>query len=113
MTHDLVSAYGMLDKMTVLKPKRTTPEAMTAFHTDEYVHFLRRVTPETVDDLTFHGTRCTLISTLQAIQCINALQFFLVKTIHPLMVSLSFAPFLPADLSLQHIVSHPAHPTLL
>lgn len=57
VTHDLVSAYGMLDKMHVLRPKRATPEVMTAFHTDEYIHFLNRVTPETAEELTYHGTR--------------------------------------------------------
>ncbi|KAG6820925.1 hypothetical protein H0H93_009699 [Arthromyces matolae] len=31
---------------------------MTSFHTDEYVHFLNRVTPETAEELTYHGTRC-------------------------------------------------------
>ncbi|KAG6881944.1 histone deacetylase (class I) Clr6 [Termitomyces sp. Mi166 len=30
---------------------------MTAFHTDEYIHFLQRVTPETVEELTGHGSR--------------------------------------------------------
>lgn len=57
ITHDLVSAYGMLGKMQVLRPKRATPESMTAFHTDEYIHFLNRVVPETAEELTFHGTR--------------------------------------------------------
>ncbi|KAN0096985.1 hypothetical protein V8E55_001431 [Tylopilus felleus] len=57
VTHDLVAAYGMLDNMQVLRPKRATPESMTAFHTDEYVHFLNRVTPETAEELTYHGTR--------------------------------------------------------
>ncbi|KAF4575430.1 hypothetical protein EYR40_004831 [Pleurotus pulmonarius] len=57
LTHDLVSAYDMMDKMHILRPKRATPEAMTAFHTDEYVHFLNRVTPETAEELTYHGTR--------------------------------------------------------
>jgi histone deacetylase 1/2 len=31
---------------------------MTSFHTDEYIHFLNRVTPETAEELTYHGTRC-------------------------------------------------------
>ena len=31
---------------------------MTRFHTDEYVDFLNRVTPETAEDLTYQGTRC-------------------------------------------------------
>ena len=80
MTHELVSAYDMLDKMHVLvrgptsdskyltltarlilllqRPKRATAESMTKFHTDEYVHFLERVTPETAEQLTYHGNRC-------------------------------------------------------
>ena len=58
MTHDLVSAYGMLDKMEVLRPRRASANSMTAFHTDEYIHFLGRVTPETAEELTFHGSRC-------------------------------------------------------
>ncbi|KAF8919531.1 histone deacetylase complex, catalytic component RPD3 [Mucidula mucida] len=47
MTHELITAYGMLDKMHVLKPPRASAEQMTAFHTDEYIHFLSKVTPET------------------------------------------------------------------
>ena len=40
------------------KPKRATPEVMSSFHTDEYVHFLHGVTPETAEKLTYSGTRC-------------------------------------------------------
>ena len=69
MTHDLVSAYGMLDKMQVLRPRRASPENMTAFHTDEYIHFLSRVTPETAEAMTFQGSRC------ESIQCLPS--FFL------------------------------------
>jgi histone deacetylase 1/2 len=76
ITHDLISAYGMLDKMHILvrppallisstdrhaavqKPKRASPETMASFHTDEYVHFLNRVTPETHAELTYNQTRC-------------------------------------------------------
>ncbi|KAF8520760.1 histone deacetylase complex, catalytic component RPD3, partial [Hysterangium stoloniferum] len=57
MTHDLVSSYGMLDKMKVIRPRRCSPEGMTAFHTDEYVDFLYKVTPETVQELTSYGSR--------------------------------------------------------
>ncbi|TFK49706.1 histone deacetylase RPD3 [Heliocybe sulcata] len=49
MTHNLVSAYGMLDKMQILRAKRATAEQMTQFHTDEYVQFLSRLTPENAD----------------------------------------------------------------
>ncbi|KAK7467338.1 hypothetical protein VKT23_004395 [Stygiomarasmius scandens] len=57
MAHELIAAYDMLDKMHILRPKRSTPETMSSFHTDEYVHFLSKVTPETAEELTFHGTR--------------------------------------------------------
>ncbi|KAJ7360865.1 histone deacetylase RPD3 [Mycena albidolilacea] len=57
MAHDLISAYGMLDKMHVLRPARTSAETMTSFHTDEYVQFLSKVTPETAAKLSFNGTR--------------------------------------------------------
>lgn len=69
MTHDLVSAYGMLDKMHVLRPRRASPTAMTAFHTDEYIHFLSRVTPETAEDMTFHGQRCECCSKYLRVSC--------------------------------------------
>ncbi|KAF7364126.1 Histone deacetylase [Mycena sanguinolenta] len=55
VTHDLISSYGMLSQMHVLRPKRATPESMTAFHTDEYINFLARVTPETAEELTYGG----------------------------------------------------------
>ncbi|KAF8181202.1 histone deacetylase RPD3 [Mycena galopus ATCC 62051] len=63
VTHDLVSSYGMLSQMHVLRPKRATPESMTAFHTDEYINFLARVTPETAEELT-HGGMLFLVGEL-------------------------------------------------
>ncbi|KAJ6462484.1 hypothetical protein C8R45DRAFT_1080607 [Mycena sanguinolenta] len=63
VTHDLVSSYGMLSQMHVLRPKRASPESMTAFHTDEYINFLARVTPETAEELT-HGGLLFLVGEL-------------------------------------------------
>lgn len=57
ITHELVTVYDMLPKMEVLRARRATPEVMAAFHTDEYVHFLNKVTPDTAEELTYHGTR--------------------------------------------------------
>jgi histone deacetylase 1/2 len=31
---------------------------MTRFHTDEYIDFLNKVTPETAEEMTGNGTRC-------------------------------------------------------
>jgi hypothetical protein len=77
ITHELITAYDMLDKMhiivssendnihnskririTLAAEERCSPENMTWFHTDEYVHFLQTVTPETAEKMTIHGTRC-------------------------------------------------------
>lgn len=78
ITHELLTAYDMLDKMDVLvsgfftpypytvcsrhgqRAERASPETMTSFHTDEYIHFLARVTPDTAEELTYNGTRCEL-----------------------------------------------------
>ncbi|KAF8967453.1 hypothetical protein BDZ97DRAFT_1803400 [Flammula alnicola] len=57
ITHELATAYGMLDKMHVLRPRRASPKDMTAFHTDEYIHFLHSVTPETVEKMSYQRSR--------------------------------------------------------
>lgn len=49
------------------RPKRASPEAMTAFHTDEYINFLSRVTPETHMELTYHQTRCEEIQNMHVL----------------------------------------------
>ncbi|KIY70273.1 histone deacetylase [Cylindrobasidium torrendii FP15055 ss-10] len=57
IAHDLIVAYDMISRMHVMRPPRASPEAMSAFHTDEYVDFLKKVTPATHDSLTYQGTR--------------------------------------------------------
>lgn len=46
LTHDLVLNYGLHKYMKVYRPHRATYEEMEAFHSKEYLDFLRRVTPE-------------------------------------------------------------------
>ncbi|CAG8570877.1 3337_t:CDS:10 [Dentiscutata erythropus] len=57
MVHDLVVNYNLFKKMEVLTPKRATFRQMTRFHTDEYIHFLERVTPVNVEELSQQQTR--------------------------------------------------------
>ncbi|KAL8291679.1 hypothetical protein RQP46_001937 [Phenoliferia psychrophenolica] len=57
MAHNLILNYGLDRKMDVLRPQRSSAHEMTKFHTDEYVDFLTRVTPELVDQMSGHGTR--------------------------------------------------------
>ena len=87
IAHELVTAYDLLPKMEVSvgwhasascahcslvddaqMPARATAQSMTAFHTDEYIDFLSRVTPETFDELSFKGSRCECEHTADVMQ---------------------------------------------
>uniref|UniRef100_A0A7S4BTW4 Histone deacetylase n=1 Tax=Chrysotila carterae TaxID=13221 RepID=A0A7S4BTW4_CHRCT len=46
MTHNLILSYGLYRKMEVYRPHLATDEEMLAFHAQDYVDFLRRVTPD-------------------------------------------------------------------
>mgnify|MGYP002139182526 CR=1 FL=1 len=48
MCHSLVMNYGLYKRMEIFRAKPATKREMSQFHTDEYVDFLHRVTPETV-----------------------------------------------------------------
>ena len=52
MTHNLVVNYGLYRKMEVFRPRLCTPQAMTRFHSDDYIHFLRVITPDNMQDYT-------------------------------------------------------------
>ncbi|KAK4047474.1 histone deacetylase (class I) Clr6 [Microbotryomycetes sp. JL201] len=57
MAHNLVVNYGLDKEMDMLRPIRASAHEMTRFHTDEYIDFLNRVTPELVEEMTANGTR--------------------------------------------------------
>ncbi|KAJ1724700.1 Histone deacetylase 1 [Coemansia erecta] len=46
MAHSLVAAYGLDKKMNVIRPPRASAREMTRFHSDDYIEFLTRLTPE-------------------------------------------------------------------
>ncbi|TVU08005.1 hypothetical protein EJB05_41387 [Eragrostis curvula] len=50
MTHALLAHYGLLDQMQVLRPHPARDRDLCRFHADDYVAFLRSVTPETQQD---------------------------------------------------------------
>jgi histone deacetylase 1/2 len=58
LAHNLVLAYGLYRKMECYRPHLATAEEMTAFHSDDYIDFLRRVTPETVKVFSQQMQRC-------------------------------------------------------
>jgi histone deacetylase 1/2 len=45
MTHNLVVNYGLYRKMEVYRPKLITPDELSRFHSDDYINFLRKITP--------------------------------------------------------------------
>ncbi|KAG4301205.1 hypothetical protein PCK1_002515 [Pneumocystis canis] len=57
MTHSLVLSYGLYKKLDMTIPKRATRKDMTRCHTDEYVDFLWRVTPDTMEKFVLHQSR--------------------------------------------------------
>ncbi|XP_014674421.1 PREDICTED: LOW QUALITY PROTEIN: histone deacetylase 3-like [Priapulus caudatus] len=52
LTHSLVLNYGLYKKMKVYRPYRATMHDMCRFHSDEYIDFLMRVTPQNVQNFT-------------------------------------------------------------
>ena len=50
MTHNLVLAYGLYKKMQCFRPHLATDEELVQFHAEDYVDFIRRVTPDNSTD---------------------------------------------------------------
>ena len=42
--------YGLYRKMEVFRPKLVTASSMTKFHSDDYINFLRTITPDNMSD---------------------------------------------------------------
>ena len=49
LTHELVVNYNLYKHMNVFRPKMASRADLNAFHSDEYVAFLKNVTTETMD----------------------------------------------------------------
>ncbi|KAJ1728157.1 histone deacetylase (class I) Clr6 [Coemansia sp. Benny D160-2] len=49
MAHSLVAAYGLDKKMSIVRPPRASKQQLTRFHSDDYMEFLSRVTPEVAE----------------------------------------------------------------
>ncbi|XP_055313118.1 histone deacetylase 3 [Sitodiplosis mosellana] len=48
MTHSLVMNYGLHKKMKIYRPYKASAQDMLRFHSEEYVEFLQRVTPQNI-----------------------------------------------------------------
>ena len=45
MTHQLILSYGLYRKMEVYKPKPSTEQEIEKFHSEDYVEFLKKISP--------------------------------------------------------------------
>lgn len=45
LTHNLILAYGLEKKMSVYTPRMATDEEMEAFHSEDYIDFIKRYYP--------------------------------------------------------------------
>ncbi|XP_064476579.1 histone deacetylase 3-like [Ornithodoros turicata] len=52
VTHSLVLHYGLYKKMKVFRPYRASSHDMCRFHSEEYIDFLERVTPQNIQMFT-------------------------------------------------------------
>ncbi|KAK9734534.1 hypothetical protein RND81_04G146300 [Saponaria officinalis] len=50
MTHHLVLAYDLHNKMEVYRPHKAHPTELAQFHSEDYVEFLHRVTPDNQEE---------------------------------------------------------------
>ncbi|KAJ1917343.1 Histone deacetylase 2 [Mycoemilia scoparia] len=57
MAHDLITSYELDKKMTMLKPTRATSKEMSKFHSDDYIEYLERVSPEFAEKMPVHTAR--------------------------------------------------------
>ncbi|CCG25411.1 Rpd31 histone deacetylase [Candida orthopsilosis Co 90-125] len=49
MAHSLIMNYGLYKKMEIYRAKPATKQEMCQFHTDEYIDFISRVSPDNLD----------------------------------------------------------------
>ncbi|KAK9820648.1 hypothetical protein WJX81_005680 [Elliptochloris bilobata] len=50
LTHSLVIHYGLANLMEVYRPRPAVERELQAFHADDYIHFLKSVTPDNKDE---------------------------------------------------------------
>lgn len=60
MTHSLVVNYGLYKKLEICRPNPATMKEMTRFHTDEYIDFIHRISPEQTDEIAKYQQRFSI-----------------------------------------------------
>lgn len=50
MTHNLVINYGLYRNLEIFRPRLISPVEMTRFHSDDYINFLKVITPDNMQE---------------------------------------------------------------
>ena len=58
MTHNLIVNYGLYKKLEINRATPATIKEMTKFHSDDYIEFLHRITPEHTDEIGKYQQKC-------------------------------------------------------
>lgn len=67
MTHSLVLAYGLHEKMEIYRPHKAYPVELAQFHSSDYVEFLHRITPDLQEKYATELLRCAFLLPLPLI----------------------------------------------
>ncbi|KAI8872432.1 histone deacetylase [Ramicandelaber brevisporus] len=57
LANHLVVSYGLHRHMDVFQPRRATEQELLDFHAEDYIDFLKRVTPDTINDWSHMWTK--------------------------------------------------------
>ena len=57
LAHHLILSYGLYRKMSVYRPHLATAQEMTPFHSEDYISFLSRITPDNLRNFTTQMTK--------------------------------------------------------
>lgn len=57
LAHHLILAYGLYRQLEIYRPSLLAEEALTMFHTDDYVHFLQHVNPDNLNQYSMELSR--------------------------------------------------------
>ncbi|KAF1572161.1 UNVERIFIED_CONTAM: Histone deacetylase 1, partial [Eudyptes robustus] len=78
MTHSLLCAYGIYNKLDVFRPDPATFETLTSFHSDDYINFLKDIRPDNISNFgnamqNFNvGEDCPVFDGLYEFCCISS-----------------------------------------
>lgn len=62
MAHNLIVNYNLYKEMDIFRPPLVDHTELTRFHSDDYINFLRSVSPDNMHDHMRQLQRCKILS---------------------------------------------------